>query len=120
MPFARSHSTKGTTCALMRARYSGMSRENSLIEEPTSAVIPIPAAIMAPMTMSIASHLGSPLRSSQNRDGAQMIATKTESRNGTTIASAARIPATMTTNAAAVSSTDAAFDLPAASLIPVP
>ena len=36
----------------------------------------------------------------------------TESRKGTTIASAARIPATITTNAAAVSSTDPALDLP--------
>ena len=33
-----------------------------------------PAAIMTPMTMSMASHLGSPLRSSQNRDGALMMA----------------------------------------------
>ena len=61
---------------------------------------------MAPMTMSMASHLGSPFRSSQNRDGALMIAMNTDSRNGTTIDSAARIPATTTTNAAAVSRID--------------
>ena len=104
----------------MRARYSGMSRENSRIELPTSAVTPIPAAIMTAMTMSNASHLGSPLRSSQNSGGALMIAMNTESRKGTTIDSAARIPATTTTKAAAVSSIDAAFDLPAPSSIPVP
>ena len=49
-----------------------------------------------------------------------MIAMKMESRNGTTIDSAARIPATITTNAAAVSSIDAALDLPATSLISAP
>jgi len=40
-----------------------------------------------------------------------MIAMNTDSRNGTTIDSAARIPATTTTNAAAVSRIDAALDL---------
>ena len=54
---------------------------------------------MTPMTTSMASQRGSPLRSSQNRGGALMIAMKIESRNGTTMASAARIPATTTTNA---------------------
>ena len=120
MPFARSQSRRGRTSALMRARYSGMSPENSRMDVPTSTVTPIPAAIMAPMTTSMASHLGSPLRSSQNRGGALMMAMNTESRKGTTIASAARIPATITTNAAAVSSTDPALDLPVTSFISAP
>ena len=49
-----------------------------------------------------------------------MIAMKTESRNGTTMASAARIPATTTTNAAAVSSTRAVFEIPVTSAMPSP
>ena len=110
----------GRTSALMRARYSGRSCENSRIDVPTSTVTPTPTAIMTPMTTSMASHLGSPLRSSQNRDGALMMAMKTDSRKGTTIDSAARIPATITTNAAAVSSTDPTLELPVTSFIPAP
>ena len=75
---------------------------------------------MTPMTTSMASQRGSPLRSSQNRGGALMIAMKIESRNGTTMASAARIPATTTTNAAAVSSTRTVFETPVTSAMPSP
>ena len=75
---------------------------------------------MPAMTMSMASQRGSPLRSSQNRGGALMMATKIDRRNGTTIDSAARMPATTTTNAAAVSSIEAAFDLPTVSLMSAP
>ena len=71
-----------------------------------------PAAIVTPMTRSMASHLGRPFRSSQNRDGVLMIAMNTDNRNSSTIDSAARISATTTTNAAVVSSTDPALDLP--------
>ena len=89
---------KGQTSALMRTRYSGMSRDNSRIDVPTSTVTSTPAAIMAAMTTSMASRVGSRLRSSQNRDGALMMAMNTDSRKGTTIASVARVPATITTN----------------------
>lgn len=52
--------------------------------------------------MSIASQRGTRLFSNQSKAGALITAIKTDNKNGTTTASAARTPATTTTKAASV------------------
>jgi hypothetical protein len=53
-------------------------------------------------TKTTANPLGTPFRCIQNKGGAQMTAIKTDNKNGTRIALAARIPAIMITKQAAV------------------
>jgi len=79
------------------------------MDAPTSALSPRATAASAASTESKASALGSPRRSSQNTGGAATTAMKIDNMNGTSNGAAARTPATITTKAAALISTDAAL-----------